>query len=161
MKYPHGMPAKPEHVAALDQILELALLVAADMSSGLAERGLTDARAHLLWVLGQQGPCTQRELAESLRVSPRNVTGLVDALVATGFVTREPHPSDRRATLVRFTDHGAKVAAELATDHQEFARLLFEDLPTARFDAFAEGLGAVLDRLRTLVTAAEGERTRG
>ena len=37
----------------------------------------------------------------------------MDALVATGFVTREPHPTDRRATLVRFTDRGTEVAGRL------------------------------------------------
>lgn len=149
------MPTPDEQVTALDQILELAVLVNADMTAGLAERGLTEARTHLLWVLRQRGPCTQRELAEALRVSPRNVTGLVDALVATGFVTRQPHPSDRRATLVQFTDHGAAAAAELDADHQEFARLLFADMPATTFARLSDGLGAVLDRLRTLVAESQ------
>ena len=35
-------------------------------------------------MLGTNGPMTQRALAEVLGVSARNVTGLVDALVATG-----------------------------------------------------------------------------
>ncbi|GAB2738127.1 MarR family winged helix-turn-helix transcriptional regulator [Nocardioides pakistanensis] len=145
------MPSPDERVAALDQILELAVLVNADMAAGLAERGLTEARTHLVWVLRQQGPCTQRDLATALRVSPRNVTGLVDALVATGFVTRQPHPTDRRATLVQLTDHGATVAAALDADHQEFARLLFADMPGTTFAGFTDGLGAVLDRMRGLV----------
>ena len=81
-------------------------------------------------------------------MSPRNVTGLVDALVATGFVSREPHPSDRRATLVRFTEHGADVARSLERDQHEFARTLFAGMPKAQLDGFVQGLDAVLDRLR-------------
>lgn len=34
----------------------------------------------------------------SLVAEPRNVTDLVDALERDGYVTREPHPTDRRAT---------------------------------------------------------------
>ena len=84
-----------------------------DMTSSLARDGLTPSRTRLLWVLGQQGPSTQRSLAEALGVSARNVTGLVDALAETGFVTREPHPTDRRASLVSFTDHGAATVERL------------------------------------------------
>lgn len=149
-----------DHVAALDRVLELAVLVNADMSHTLAERGLTESRAHLLWELGQRGPSTQRQLADALRVSPRNITGLVDALVATGFVTREPHPTDRRATLVRFTDRGTEVAGRLQRDQQEFARLLFEDMPAKQLEGLLVGLDAVLDRLRRLVPVDGGEVER-
>lgn len=154
------MTVEPDRTAALDRVLELAVLINADMSRDLAERGLTESRAHLLWVLLQRGPSTQRELAEALRVSARNVTGLVDALVSTGFVTREPHPTDRRATLVQFTEHGAQVAQGLADGQQEFARLLFEGMPKAKYDCFTQGLDLVLDRLRTLVPLDQKEGSR-
>ena len=145
-----------DRVAALDRVLELALLVNADMTRGLAARGLTESRTRLLWVLLQRGPSTQRELADALRVSPRNITGLVDALVDTGFVSRGPHPTDRRATLVQFTQRGADVAGELEHDQQEFARVLFEGMPQAQFTGFVRGLDAVLDRLRKLVDPENG-----
>lgn len=125
-----------------------------DMTSSLARDGLTPSRTRLLWVLGQQGPSTQRSLAEALGVSARNVTGLVDALAETGFVTREPHPTDRRASLVSFTDHGAATVERLRREQQEFAHLLFGDLSGRRLDALVGGLGEVRDRLRA---AMEGE----
>jgi DNA-binding MarR family transcriptional regulator len=81
-------------------------------------------------------------------VTPRAVTGLVDALVDTGVVTREPHPDDRRATLVAFTRHGEKRAKALERDHIEFARTLFGDLSDATYRGFARGLEAVVGRLR-------------
>lgn len=133
---------------ALDLLLDLSLLVNEDMTAGLARDGLTVSRTKLLWVLGQQGPLTQRALAEALGVSARNVTGLVDALVSTGFVTREPHPTDRRAALVSFTEHGAAVLAKLQEGRHEFARLLFGGLPERRIDCLVEGLADVRDRLR-------------
>ncbi|MGH9251686.1 MAG: MarR family winged helix-turn-helix transcriptional regulator, partial [Acidimicrobiales bacterium] len=77
------------HIAALDQVFELTVLLHDDMTASLARDGLTTSRAHLLWELRQLGPTTQTTLADALGVSARNVTGLVDGLVAGGFVTRE------------------------------------------------------------------------
>ena len=88
----------------------------------LAGAGLTESRVHLLWQLQQRGPCTQRTLAADLGVTPRAITALVDGLVATGFVTRETHPSDRRATLVTFTEQGRTAARALLDDHRRLAR---------------------------------------
>jgi len=144
--------------AALDQVLELVVLLGDDMTGSLSQDGLTTSRAHLLWELRERGPSTQRVLAEALRVSPRNVTGLVDGLVATGFVTREPHPNDRRATLVSFTDHGASVIAAMAAGQQELAHLLFADLPADLFNCFVRGLGDVLHRLRDRLAEDRGGR---
>ena len=70
------------------------------MTHAIEALGLTPSRTHLLWELGHRGPVPQRVLAEALKVTPRAVTGLVDALAADGLVTREPHPTDRRAALV-------------------------------------------------------------
>jgi len=149
------MRTDDQRAAAFGQVLELALLVNDDMTRSLGRDGLTPSRAHLLWELRGRGPSTQSVLAEALGVSPRNVTGLVDGLVATGFVTREPHPTDRRATLVSFTDRGARTAAELEQGQHEFASVLFDGMPDRRFDGLVQGLADVLDRLRAALAPAE------
>ncbi|MEV0395151.1 MarR family winged helix-turn-helix transcriptional regulator [Polymorphospora rubra] len=136
------------HRTALDVLLELVLLVNDDMTRSLARDGLTNSRTHVMWELAQRGPTTQRDLAEALAVSPRTVTGLVDGLAATGFVTREPHPTDRRATLVTFTPRGADTAAALVRGQHEFADLLFAGLPDERLDCLVTGMRELLDRLR-------------
>ena len=148
-----------ENGAALGQLLELTVLLGEDMSRSLVRDGLTGPRAHLLWELGQRGPSTQQSLARALGVTPRNVTGLVDGLVQTGFVERRPHPSDRRATLVTFTERGERIAERFQRGRAELAELLFADLPDELFAPFVEAMDRVLDRLRTaLADAAEGGR---
>src|SRR5689334_16897827 len=62
---------------ALSQLFLVTTLMTSDMQRGLTERGLTMTRAHVLWVLGEAGEMTQRQLAETLKVTPRNVTALV------------------------------------------------------------------------------------
>ena len=141
--------------AALGRVLELTVLLGRDMTSSLARDGLTESRAHLLWELQQHGPCTQRSLAAALHVTPRTITALVDGLVSTGFVTREPHPSDRRATLVTFTARGHAAARALTDGHRQLARQLFAGLPADVFDGFDIGLERVLGRLRSVLAAQE------
>jgi DNA-binding MarR family transcriptional regulator len=133
---------------ALGRIFELVVVLNEDMTQRLAADGLTLSRARVLWHVRQRGPTTQRVLADALQVTPRTVTGLVDGLVETGFVTREPHPTDRRATLVSVTDHGARTVEAMARGRQELADLLFAGMPDEQLDCFVAGLSEVLARLR-------------
>jgi DNA-binding MarR family transcriptional regulator len=136
---------------ALNRVLELTVRLSDDMNRDLARRGLTGSRAHLVWELHRRGPSTQQTLAEALEVTPRAITGLVDALTEGGFVTREPHPRDRRATLVTFTKQGERAAKALERDHIELATRLFGDMSASTFRGFTRGLDAVLERLRKLL----------
>jgi DNA-binding MarR family transcriptional regulator len=128
-----------------------------DMTKAIEALGLTPSRTHLLWALGQRGPVVQRVLAEALNVTPRAVTGLVDALVADGLVTREPHPADRRATLVTLTPRGRTLVAHLKRDHKRLARALFASMSNREFDGFARTLGGVIERLRAHLAASSAE----
>ena len=138
-------------VGALDRLLAVTVLLGRDMAEGLAAQGLTVARATLLWHIRERGPSTQRALADALGVSPRNVTGLVDGLVDGGLVTREPHPTDRRATLVSFTDRGARLVDEFGAGRTELAGQLFGGLAPDRLECLVAGLDEVLGGLRALV----------
>ena len=135
----------------LDRVLHLATLVQADLARFERQQGLTTPRVHVLWVLGAAGPGTQQSLAATLDVTPRNVTGLVDGLVASGHVTREPHPTDRRATLVTLTALGARTVADLVDSHADLARQLFGDVPAARLAVFAEVLEETTHRFARLM----------
>lgn len=139
-------------------MLELVVVLDDDMTQAIASLGLTPSRTHLLWELGRRGPVPQRVLAEALKVTPRAVTGLVDALVTSGLVTREPHPTDRRATLVTLTPRGAKLVARLERDHERLARALFASMSQRELDTFSGSLTGVVDRLRAHLAATAGRR---
>ena len=137
-------------------MLELVVLLNDDMTQAIEALDLTASRTHLLWELGQRGPVTQRVLAEALKVTPRAITGLVDALVGGGLVTRESHPTDRRATLVTLTASGKKLTAMLKRDHRALARALFAQMPRREFDCFERGLADVIPRLRAHLASNSG-----
>ena len=144
---------------ALDQLLRLTQLLDADMERELTARGLTKARTHVLWVLGGHDGCTQRELAAGVGVTPRTMTGLVDALEETGFVRRAAHPTDRRATAVTLTPQGGAAYDWLVSSHADLAERLFGSLPVRRYDAFLHELREVGDRLQAAMAEADDERT--
>ena len=141
--------------ALLDRVFELSHLVAGDVHGTLHAQGLTVARTHLLWVLEKSGPSTQQHLAGALDVTPRNVTGLVDALQSTGFVTREAHPTDRRATLVTLTPLGSATMSEMSRQHVGLAELLFADIRPGDLEAFTATLEIVIGRVVAEIAAAE------
>jgi DNA-binding MarR family transcriptional regulator len=138
---------------ALDHLFEVAALLVDSMEGGLREQGLTRARGELIWRLLQQGPMTQQALSHMLRCTPRNVTGLVDALQAAGLVTREPHPSDRRATMVHLTEQGLNAAAAWRARYHRLARQLFSGLTAADFSQLVTMLDHVLAQLSEGVPA--------
>ena len=137
--------------AVLDKVLHLATLVGTDMTRFQQESGLTTSRAHLLWVLGAAGPGTQQSLAAALGVSARNITGLVDGLVTSGHVTRQTHPTDRRATLVTPTAKGETAIRELRDSHEQLARQLFEQVPAEQLAVFAATLDQTITTFARLM----------
>ena len=149
MKRLHNHVESSSHEArhALSRLFEFAVLMSEAMEHDLAERGLTRARATVIAYLHRGGPMRQRELAEALRVTPRNVTGLLDALGATGFVARSAHPDDRRATLVTLTRHGRAVAEAMETDERDLAAFLFTGVDGNELAGFAATLDHVVGRL--------------
>jgi DNA-binding MarR family transcriptional regulator len=71
--------------------------------------------------LEDEGPLTQRELGERISLSSGGMTQLVDRLEGAGWVSRHPHPSDRRAVLLELNRRPAEQA--LPPLHQYHAKL--------------------------------------
>ena len=67
------------------------------------------ALQHLAWA----GALTPSRLSEQLRLTSGGTTALIQRLERGGFVTREPHPEDRRSWLLRLSENGQRRAAEL------------------------------------------------
>ena len=72
------------------------------------QHGLSEGRFQILVRLHHtpSGRMTMGDLAETLDVSPRTVTGLVDNLERDGLVKRVDDPGDRRSVHAELTDHG-------------------------------------------------------
>ena len=141
----------------LDRALILAEQMAGSIARAAANYGLTVPRLELLFVLGLEGECKQVELASYLGCSPRQVTALVDGLVASGHVVRTMPPEDRRVRLVNLTEESRRIVDEVVSARVALAEWLFEGLDDDELQAF----GAISEKLvarmsgRSLIRLAE------
>jgi DNA-binding MarR family transcriptional regulator len=97
----------------------------------MGRAGTTPARARLLMTLQCQGSCKMTDLSGYLSVTPRSVTKLVDGLEGEGLLVREPHPHDRRATIIRLTPEGMLVCKESALANHAAVTAIYEQLSAA------------------------------
>lgn len=144
----------------LDRLLQINELFQRDLTRAFDGTGLTPARVHLLWVLTHAGPSTQQSLAVACDVSPRNITGLVDGLEASGHVRRAPHPTDRRAVLVELTESATELMQRMQEEHVELNDTLAAAVAPADRAAFERGLNSVIAKLTALVDEAQAAHDR-
>lgn len=107
----------PDVMAAVTSIARVQQVLSRGCDDALAPLDLTFARYEVLVLLtfSSTGALPLGRVGERLQVSPASVTNAVDRLEASGYVAREPHPTDGRATLARITGAGAAVVGEATT----------------------------------------------
>ncbi|PLR31297.1 MarR family transcriptional regulator [Chimaeribacter californicus] len=113
------MPPSPDISEIAESLLSVMRLLRKRVDAAMAKQGLSLARGALLCAVQQGGQCRPGELAVQLGLSPRSITDALDAMEQDGLVTRQRHPTDRRAQLVSLTAKG-----EAALHQAEVPRLL-------------------------------------
>ena len=79
------------------------------VTTGNAERATLELNVRqrlVIQALGLEGGRPIAAIGQQLGLTPSTMTGLVDRLEEQGFLRRERHPSDRRATVLRLTRKG-------------------------------------------------------
>jgi DNA-binding MarR family transcriptional regulator len=100
--------------------------VADRLDAAVRAAGIAGMRAPFGFVIRAlaDDPLELTALAERLGVTKQAAIKVVDEMEARGFLTREPHPSDRRAKLLTLTERGHAVRdAALAESHRMEAEL--------------------------------------
>jgi DNA-binding MarR family transcriptional regulator len=82
-------------------------------SDAWMELTLTIAQLKSLFFISNEGSTNFTKLAQALRVTPSNVTGIVDRLVEQGLVSRRENPENRRMLVLQLTDRGETLLASL------------------------------------------------
>lgn len=68
--------------------------------------GLAHSQMQVLILISQSKSITQKELRKQLGIESGTLTGIVDALVKKGWVTRKESPTDRRKKELTLTEEG-------------------------------------------------------
>jgi MarR family transcriptional regulator, organic hydroperoxide resistance regulator len=116
-------------------------------SERLVRHGVSMAHLHLMSMLDRHGDLPMSRVAELLGVSDSNATGLIDRMEEHGFVERVRHPDDRRVVLVRVSDRGRQILADVEVLQDDLVVRVLGRLDTARL----ERLGLALDDVRSVV----------
>ena len=114
--------------------------------ASVAQAGESVPRLQLLYELHCNGPRKMADLADTLGVTPRAVTTLVDALEGEELVRRRPHPTDRRITMIDITGDGARVEQQFAALQASLLEL-FADLDEEDAAAMQRAFAAILQRI--------------
>ena len=118
------------------------------VKSRLGAGSISYPRMRLLSALHCGGPQIMSGLSEGLGVTPRNITALVDALEEEGLVRRQPHPTDRRATIIELTSKGAQTCGGMYDEHRAAVSELFTELSEEEQYGLLNVLGSLQDALR-------------
>ena len=95
-----------------------------------SEHGVSEAAsAPLIWIgrLGEN--VRQTTLADAVGIEGASLVRLLDELQASGLITREQDPNDRRANAVNLTKRGTEVVAEVNDALNALRVEVFADIP--------------------------------
>jgi len=152
------LPADRESALASDTKLELKVwlrlltcttLIEREVRQKLRERfDTTIARFDLLAQLDRAPKgLTMGELSLRLMVTNGNVTGLTDALLREGLVSRAPEPGDRRSLRIRLTQAGKQFFDAMTPVHERWIDGLMTGLTRAEMAHLLELLGKLKQSL--------------
>jgi DNA-binding MarR family transcriptional regulator len=138
----HWGPSTAPPMSAVTSIMRTHQILLARLNELLAPHDLTFARYEALMLLfySRTGSLPLGKMGARLQVHQTSVTPLIDGLERSGFVTRQPHPQDRRTTLATITEQGT-ATAEAATqllNQERFATLAWTTTDMRQLTAVLE-----------------------
>jgi DNA-binding MarR family transcriptional regulator len=140
---------------AVDAVIYAAHRIRTATDAALREHGLSLSGLKLLAALAD-GDLSMRELSQALHVAPRTVTDIIDGLEAHGLVNRCAHASDRRVTLIRLSEAGARELGQAGATSERIAAAAISDLDDGEQDT----LWSLLERVRVPAAARQEARRR-
>ena len=158
-------PEIPTEAAVLTEVVtRLRRALRTSIRTDYPWESLPMARVELLLALKEQQQARVGELAGLLRLAPNTVSGLVQALVETGLVTRASDPSDRRVAVVALTVAGRAKLGDWEQAHSRRIAAALGRLPDAdqsKIRAALPALAGLADNLASplLTGTAAAERT--
>lgn len=109
-------------------------------SERLVRQGVSMGHLHLMSMLHRHGELPMSRIAELLDVSDSNATGLIDRMEERGLVERVRPPEDRRVVLVRVSDAGRQVLADVEVLRDDLVLRILARLDTPRLTRLAQAM---------------------
>ena len=104
---------------------------------------LTIPQLKSLFYISRHGRVNPSGLASGIRVTPANVTGIVDRLVEQGLLSRTLDPDDRRISWLTVTDRGKTLINDLREGRAQEMRKTLDNLTEEELSSVAHGFELV------------------
>jgi DNA-binding MarR family transcriptional regulator len=96
----------------------LYLLISQRINDALKPFGLARSQWQVLSRVLLAGTLSQKDLQHSMQVESATLTGIVDVLVAKGWIERLESPEDKRCRVLRLTPAGRELMAEIPDPYE-------------------------------------------
>lgn len=114
--------------------------LARDRTNPFFSVNLTMPQLKILFALRLNGGSGVQELAHLMGVSPATMTGIVDRLVAAGYVTRREDSHDRRVRRVELSPGGDQLLDGIVTAGEEHQLRLMSGLSLTELKVVAQAM---------------------
>jgi DNA-binding MarR family transcriptional regulator len=114
-----------------------------DDQAAWLEVSLTIAQIKCMLVIASEKSMNFRTLAKVLKVSPSNVTDIIDCLVEQQLVTRKENPEDRRMSIPELTEKGIKFMSGLREKRDTQVLEVLKDLPEGELTSNLNGYSCI------------------
>lgn len=127
------------------------------MDSVLQPYDLGSTQWYVLYVLVNDGPTTQRDLARLLEVERATLSGVVAALVRKGLADQAADSADQRRRVLRVTDAGRGLWEALPDPAALILALAFSDADPVELETARRVLQAAVERLNDHLSKGTGQ----
>jgi DNA-binding MarR family transcriptional regulator len=93
-------------------------------------------------------PITSGELRQQMALSGAAITYLVDRMMASGHITRQSDPGDRRKVILRYSESGLETARAFFAPLGLHVRAAMAELPDADLAAAHRVFTALIESMR-------------
>jgi MarR family transcriptional regulator, organic hydroperoxide resistance regulator len=115
------------------------------------ELNLTVAQVKCLFFIANHSDVNFRILAKALKVTPSNVTGIIDRLSEQDMVVRVVNPQDRRMQMLKLTAKGMKLISNFRGSRIAQMNLLLNQLDEEQLGVIERGFGLLSDRVKKII----------
>ena len=129
------------------KLCKVSLLHRYRISVALSGLKIYRGQPEILEYLSKHGDCSQKELADSLGVSPASIATSLKRMSKEEFIERTPDKNDRRINRLRITEKGENTRVEGRKRCSKVDKIMFSDFSDDEIASFSAMLSRISDNL--------------
>jgi DNA-binding MarR family transcriptional regulator len=121
--------AHPDYLSY--RMKRLYLLISQRIDDALKPHGLGRSQWQVLHRVRRAGSLPQKELQQAMQVEPATLTGIVDVLVAKGWLERSDSAEDKRCRVLRLAPGGRALLGAVADPYESVETRMLRGMSAA------------------------------